>query len=286
MRSAVFVDAGYVYAQGSVSCVGRKLSRREVELDLGGFISHLRGESQRMTDNVPLLRIYWYDGLTRGGMSPDQRSLASTDDVKLRLGVVNSFGEQKGVDSLIVTDLVELARNHGITDAVLLSGDEDIRIGVEIAQSFGVRVHLIGIEPSRGSQSQSLREEADTTSEISSDTIRALMTCSPMADTSIGQSGDHAVSEVSEHTSTTLRTSVVEFISRLPSEDIETIGNLGQYESIPRLLDGRLLATCGSALGRRLSLTETNEMRNIAKAEARNLATNLFQPSNGEYNDH
>ena len=73
--------------------------------------------------------------------------------MKLRLGIVNLAGQQKGVDSLIVTDLVELARNHAITDAILLSGDEDLRIGVQIAQSFGVRVHLIRIEPTRGSQS-------------------------------------------------------------------------------------------------------------------------------------
>jgi len=72
---------------------------------------------------------------------------------------------QKGVDSLIVTDLIELARNHAITDAVILSGDEDIRIGVQIAQSFGVRVHLVGIVPSRGSQSMNLLQESDTTTE-------------------------------------------------------------------------------------------------------------------------
>jgi uncharacterized LabA/DUF88 family protein len=34
---------------------------------------------------------------------------------------------------LIGTDLIELARNHAISDAVLLSGDEDLRIGVQIA---------------------------------------------------------------------------------------------------------------------------------------------------------
>ena len=46
-------------------------------------------------------------------------------------------GRQKGVDSLIVTDLIELARNHAISDAVLLAGDEELRIGVQIAQSLG-----------------------------------------------------------------------------------------------------------------------------------------------------
>ena len=56
------------------------------------------------------------------------------DNVKLRLGQLNSAGQQKGVDSLIVTDLMELARNKAISDAVVVTGDEDIRIAVQIAQ--------------------------------------------------------------------------------------------------------------------------------------------------------
>jgi uncharacterized LabA/DUF88 family protein len=65
----------------------------------------------------------------------EQLSLAEADNVKPRLGQINDFGQQKGVDSLIVTDLVELSRNGSIGDALLLSGDEDVRIGVEIAQN-------------------------------------------------------------------------------------------------------------------------------------------------------
>ena len=83
----------------------------------------------------------------RNRPSQEQLDLAHSDDVKLRLGFINEYGQQKGVDSLIVTDLVELARNHAISDAVILSGDEDIRIGVQIAQSFGVRAHLTGSGP-------------------------------------------------------------------------------------------------------------------------------------------
>jgi NYN domain len=93
------------------------------------------------------------------------------DYVKLRLGFVTGRGQQKGVDSLIVTDLIDLARNRAITDAVMLSGDEDIRIGVQIAQSFGVRVHLVGIAPSRGSQSVQLLRESDTTTEWDAATV-------------------------------------------------------------------------------------------------------------------
>ena len=68
-------------------------------------------------------------------------------------------GQQKGVDSLIIMDLIELARNHAISEAVLLSGDEDLRVGVQLAQSFGVRVHLLGVEPTRGNQSYLLLQE-------------------------------------------------------------------------------------------------------------------------------
>lgn len=96
----------------------------------------------------------------------EQELLANSDNVKLRLGVVNDMGRQKGVDSLIVTDLIALARNQAVTDAVLLSGDKDVRIGVEIAQGYGVRVHLVGTEPSRASQSNALHQESDTKTEI------------------------------------------------------------------------------------------------------------------------
>src|SRR5580704_9640346 len=58
--------------------------------------------------------------------------------------------------------MIALARNRAISDAVLVSGDEDLRVGVQQAQEFGVRVHLVGIKPSRGSQSLFLLQEADT----------------------------------------------------------------------------------------------------------------------------
>lgn len=179
VRFAVFVDAGYLYAQGSTALAGRKFQRAFVELNLSEVLAKLLEASNERTGNTSLLRIYWYDGLLGTQLSLEQKNLANTDDVKLRLGVVNPAGRQKGVDSLIVTDFVELARNRAITDAVLLSGDEDLRIGVQIAQSFGVRVHLIGIEPSSGSQSISLLQEADTTTEWSKADVCTFMTLKP-----------------------------------------------------------------------------------------------------------
>ena len=115
-----------------------------------------------------------YDG-TNAGPSPVHTSLAYRSNVKVRLGIVNSAGEQKGVDSLIVTDLINLSRNRAMADAVLLTGDEDIRVGVQQAQELGVRVHLVGIEPAQSNQSNLLRQEADSIREITKAEIGAFL---------------------------------------------------------------------------------------------------------------
>lgn len=162
-RVAVFVDAGYVFAQGSRLLAGEKLTRSQVVLRHEAIVEKLRRFAEQLA-RVPLLRIYWYDGTSTGPTS-QHLTLGHLADVKVRLGFVNTVGEQKGVDSLIVTDMISLARNGAMSDAVLLSGDEDIRVGVQQAQEFGVRVHLLGIKPSRGSQSLLLMQEADTTHE-------------------------------------------------------------------------------------------------------------------------
>ena len=167
---AVFADAGYVYAASATVLTGSNRPRTALNLNTSALIARLMLNATTVANGAQLLRIYWYDGLLGARPSDEQNELARTDNVKVRLGSVTA-GQQKGVDSLIVTDLIELARNQAISDAVLLSGDEDLRIGVQIAQSFGVRVHLIGIEPSRGNQSNLLRQEADTTSEWSKSEI-------------------------------------------------------------------------------------------------------------------
>jgi DNA-binding MarR family transcriptional regulator len=95
-------------------------------------------------------------------LSQDQSSLAMLPGVKLRLGALNSAGEQKGVDSLIVTDLIDLARNRAIADAVVVTGDEDLRIAVQVAQSFGVRVHILAAGDPANNVSTALQMEADS----------------------------------------------------------------------------------------------------------------------------
>ena len=163
MRVAVLVDAGYVYPQGSSSLSGKEKAktRDKLTLDENVMAELLKQQAHTSSNGKELLRIYWYDAAPSSGPSADQARIGKLNDVKLRLGQLNSEGQQKGVDSLIVTDLIELARNKAICDAVVLTGDEDIRVGVQIAQSLGVRVHLLGFVGPKGNQSVSLQQEAD-----------------------------------------------------------------------------------------------------------------------------
>jgi uncharacterized LabA/DUF88 family protein len=173
-RVAVFVDAGYFFAQGSALLSGKKAPRAELTPDLDKILAAFE-EFACGISKLPLLRIYWYDG-TSTGPTPLHVALAFKPNVKVRLGFVNTAGQQKGVDSLIVTDMITLARNRVMSEAVLLSGDEDIRVGVQQAQEFGVRVHLLGISPCRGSQSLFLMQEADTTHEWGKKEISTFLT--------------------------------------------------------------------------------------------------------------
>lgn len=162
-RSAIFVDAGYFFAAGAFAAFGKQIPRKQFVLKSpSAMISDLSAKAAAIVDNLPLLRIYWYDAIPGPRLSLEQTNLARLSGVKLRLGALNSMGEQKGVDSLIVTDMIDLARNRAISEAVIISGDEDLRIAVQIAQSFGVRVHILAAGDASRNVSPELQMEADS----------------------------------------------------------------------------------------------------------------------------
>lgn len=172
LQTAVLVDAGYAYAQGSVTLGFPKTERRKLRLNPSAIKDALRELTLAIEPSGRLLRVYWYDGLAKAtAMNADQNAIWATEGIKCRFGTINREGQQKGVDSLIVTDLIELARIQAISDAIVVSGDEDVRVGVQVAQSFGVRVHLLGLHPARGSQSSELIAEADTHHEWGADCV-------------------------------------------------------------------------------------------------------------------
>jgi uncharacterized LabA/DUF88 family protein len=176
-RTAVFVDAGYVFASGSRALTGDKLPRSQLHLDheavlglLGALVNELTG--------LPLLRIYWYDGATTGPNAAHV-ALAYRPNLKLRLGQVDAQGQQQGVDALLVADLVTLAKNRALCDAVLLTGDDDLRGGVEQAQELGVRVHLVGIPPARDNQAAALIQAADRVRELTPAELKSFLSLAP-----------------------------------------------------------------------------------------------------------
>jgi uncharacterized LabA/DUF88 family protein len=258
---AVFVDAGYLFAQGSTALTGSKKSRSELKLNETAVVAELTAVARTKSGNSRLLRVYWYDGswANRPGLSLEHELLAHTDFIKLRLGQMNNQGQQKGVDSLIVTDLIELARNHAITDAVLLSGDEDVRIGVQIAQSFGVRVHLLGIVPSRGSQSILLLQEADTTTEWDKATVAKFLSHRHAAPASLAIQTVTASQQASQ---TSLDGIVRALHASLDSDDIAAFETFQKTSrGLPREIDGKLLAQARALIGRNLEPEERRLVR-------------------------
>ena len=200
------------------------------------------------------------------GPTDQQQALADTDNVKLRLGVIAHTGRQKGVDSLIVTDLIELARNHAISDAVLLSGDEDVRIGVQIAQTHGVRVHLLGIQPSgdnQGNQSRLLRQESDTSTEWCLADIEAFLSVRHPHDSS--RTERDQPDDETQHVIQQLDPFVDEFIRTLSPNEREALSSLGVGDAVPHELDRLLLRGAANVLGRYLEEWECRHLRQAAK---------------------
>ena len=220
---------------------------------------------------------YWYDGLLRTNIpTSEQDEIARAPDTKLRLGLVNSHGQQKGVDSLIVTDLIELARNRAIGDALLLSGDEDIRIGAQVAQTFGVRVHLLGIKPARSSQSSDLLREVDSHHEWDESDIGGWMQVRPETrlpgegplPSSGPQSGGPSSSAGIEAAASAESKITIDGLT--PSDLEHCVNHLDMNQDrIPPDIDRPTLARLRNRLDRDLTDDERKEYRKILASELR-----------------
>jgi hypothetical protein len=115
-RCAVFVDAGWLLS--------------EVRWDHCELVPALAAAATART-GLPLLRVYWYD------TEPDD-GIAALADVKLRHG--------RSATAPLAIDLTTLARERAIADALVVSGDEDLREANAEAQRMGVRVTLGAVE--------------------------------------------------------------------------------------------------------------------------------------------
>lgn len=247
------MDAGYVFAAGSILVTGEKLTRGQISIDHDAMVNELTAFAKNVA-GLPLLRIYWYDG-TSTGPTPQHIALANLSNIKVRLGIVNPRGEQKGVDSLIVTDLIDLARNRAMADAVLLSGDEDLRVGVQQAQEFGVRVHLLGIEPCRNNQSPYLVQEADASYEWKKPDLEKFLS---------RRAGFRFVAPDKESIpagSEPLEAVADAVAAQVPPEELEAVITTTSQYQLPKEIDIPLLVGASNVLGRDLMHDEKKRLR-------------------------
>lgn len=166
----MFVDAGYLIA-GAGDLYLSSSRRVEVSCDYAGLTRELLAFAEQHARATPL-RLYWYDAAPHAVPMSDHLEIARLPGVKLRLGRLVA-GEQKGVDSLLVRDLMVLARERAIGSAYVFGGDEDLREGVADAQDKGVYVVTLGFaELGRARPSEALVREADEHIELPAERLR------------------------------------------------------------------------------------------------------------------
>ncbi|MDB4990080.1 MAG: hypothetical protein JWN04_5258 [Myxococcaceae bacterium] len=258
-----------MFAAGSTLIAGERLRRSELVLDPEALLELLRDLNSTIT-GLPLLRVYWYDG-SSSGPTGQQLSLAYRPGVKLRLGSVNQQHQQKGVDSLFVSDLLNLARNRAMADAILVTGDEDIRIGVLQAQEYGVRVHLIGIDAPSGQHnlSGSLVQEADSLRALRQDEVRAFLRRLPSS-SSTPYSGQDELGQLPSPADLLLEEATRSFVSQLGAEELEgLLQYAGTGTAVPPHIDKRLLVAGTQAIDDQLSHEQKRHMRELLLEQSR-----------------
>ncbi|GLW64872.1 hypothetical protein Arub01_31160 [Actinomadura rubrobrunea] len=186
-RCALFVDAGYLLADGAMAVHGTR-HRETVSWDFGGLLQ-LLGELARERTGLPLLRCYWYEATVEGRRSPEHEALADLPGLKLRLGRIRP-GRREGVDTEIHRDLMTLARNGALADAVIVSGDEDLAQVVADAQDLGVRVTVVHVAvDGNWTISRVLRQECDDLIELGAGQLRPYVNLLAGVESSTGSSG-------------------------------------------------------------------------------------------------
>ena len=166
----LFVDAGYVLAEGAQAVHGTR-NRDSVSWDYAGLLKLFGGLSRDRT-GLPLLRCYWYDISPDGNRTDGHDSIADIPGVKLRLAKIRP-SRKEGVEAEIRKDLTALARNHAVSDVVIVSAEEDLAPVIAEVQDLGMRAILLTIATDDAfAASRALRQECDDLIEISPGHLR------------------------------------------------------------------------------------------------------------------
>ena len=169
-RCALFVDASYVLADGAMAVHGTR-QRESVSWDYAGLVKLLTGLSRDRT-GLPVLRCYWYEATVEGRRTSEHNALADLPGVKLRLGRVRP-GRREGVEAGMHRDLTTLARNRAVSDAVIVSAEEDLTEVVAEVQDLGLRAVIVHIAAEGNwTVPRPLRQESDDIVEVTGAHLR------------------------------------------------------------------------------------------------------------------
>ena len=185
-RCALFVDASYLLADGALAVHGTR-HRETVSWDFSGLLQ-LLGNLARERTGLPLLRCYWYEATVEGRRAAEHEALADLPGLKLRLARIRP-GRREGVDTEIHRDLMTLARNGALADALVVSNDEDLAQVITDAQDLGVRVTVVHVAvEGNWTISRAIRQECDDLIEIASSHLRPYVNLLSGVDTSSSSS--------------------------------------------------------------------------------------------------
>jgi uncharacterized LabA/DUF88 family protein len=178
-RCALFVDAGYVLADGAMAAHGTS-QREALSWDYAGLLQFFAGLASDRT-GLSLLRCYWYEATVDGRRTPEHDTLADLPGLTLRLGRMRP-GKREGVETEIQRDLTTLARNRAVSDVLLVSAEDDLAQVIADVQDLGVRVIIMHISvDGNWTVSRSLRQQCDDIVEIQGAQLR------PYAQPAVGE---------------------------------------------------------------------------------------------------
>ena len=103
---------------------------------------------------------------------PSRTRWPTCPGIKLRVAKIRP-GRREGVETEIHRDLTTLARNNAISDALVVSAEEDLAQVIADVQDLGMRVTLVHIAvDGNWTISRALRQESDDIIEIGGDHLR------------------------------------------------------------------------------------------------------------------
>jgi uncharacterized LabA/DUF88 family protein len=149
MKIAIFIDGGYL---------AKIMKHKGFQVSFGLL-------SAELSQGKEILRTYYYNCLPYQSSPPTKEEaerfsraqkfhnalerLPRYEVKEGRLAKRGSDFEQKGIDTLLSIDLVNLAASGKISDAVLLAGDSDFIPAIKVAKTHGVNIYLYHSEDRR-----------------------------------------------------------------------------------------------------------------------------------------